>query len=191
MPRLATATLAAFALIGCGTAALAASAGSGGPYTEPASGFTHGRAAEWEAALDTALDRPLTGAGGDAYLVASRRHQGQAVARYAHSLPLEAWAELGPLGLALVLALYGVAARLVWGIRRHPDAWLAAPAVVAFLLANLVDWPWHLAGSAAAWALALGACLACRRGPRDRGRPETETPARAREIGPTPRARAA
>jgi hypothetical protein len=33
------------------------------------------------------------------------------------------------------------------------------PTVVAFLLANLIDWPWHLAGSGAVWAAALGGLL--------------------------------
>ena len=83
-----------------------------------------------------------------------------AVTLYAHNLPLEAWAEMGPLGLALVLGLYASAGTLLWRIRRHPDAWLVAPGVAAFLLANLVDWPWHLAGATAIWAICLGGCLA-------------------------------
>ena len=29
----------------------------------------------------------------------------------------------------------------------------------AFLVASLVDWPWHLAGSGAIWALCVGALL--------------------------------
>jgi hypothetical protein len=49
---------------------------------------------------------------------------------------------------------------LLWRIRNDPRAWLVAPAVAAFLLANLVDWPWHLAGLGAVWAAALGACVA-------------------------------
>ncbi|MGH2925195.1 MAG: O-antigen ligase family protein [Solirubrobacterales bacterium] len=160
----ACALIAAGAAIAIVLAALAfASAGGARPWTEPVSGFTHGRTAEWSAAVATATDRPVGGAGADAYAVASARHQGHDETLYAHDLPLEAWAELGPLGLMLVVGLFGSVGVLVWRIRRHPDAWLVAPAAAAFLLANLVDWPWHLAGSAAVWALALGACLALRR----------------------------
>lgn len=131
-----------------------------GPWIEPASGFAHGREDQWRAAVDTALDHPVLGAGAEAYLRASAVHQGSAVSRYAHDLPLEAWAELGPLGLALVLALLGFTARLLWRIRASGAAWLVAPAAAAFLLANLVDWPWHLAGVGALWAAALGGCVA-------------------------------
>jgi O-antigen ligase len=133
------------------------------PWVEPADGLTHGRTAEWNAAVLTATRNPVTGAGADAFAAASAGEPGKPASLYAHELPLEAWAELGPLGLALVLCLYGSVVSLLWKVRRHPMAWLFAPAVAAFLLANLVDWPWHLAGSGAVWALALGACLALRR----------------------------
>ena len=79
---------------------------------------------------------------------------------YAHNLPLEIWAELGPLGLALAVVLFASTAALVWRLRSERRAWLLAPAVLAFPLANLVDWTWHLAGAAALWAAALGALLA-------------------------------
>jgi O-antigen ligase len=137
-----------------------------GPWIEPSSGFTHGREDQWRAAVDTALDHPVLGAGSEAYLRASAANQGSEVSRYAHDLPLEAWAELGPLGLLLVLALVGFTGGLVWRIRGDPRAWLVAPAAAAFLVANLVDWPWHLAGAGAMWAAALGACVAIDRAAR-------------------------
>lgn len=140
---------------------------TGGPWTEPSSGFTHGREDQWRAAVDTALDHPVLGAGAEAYLRASVAHQGSEVSRYAHDLPLEAWAELGPVGLVLTLALLAFAGRLLWRVRGDPRAWLVAPAVAAFLLANLVDWPWHLAGVGALWAAALGGCLAIEAGPTE------------------------
>jgi O-antigen ligase len=141
-------------------ASLAIAQRTSGPWTEPSSGFTHGRVDQWRAAIDTAVDHPVLGAGGEAYLRASAADQGSQVSRYAHNLPLEAWAELGPLGLALVLALGAFTGLLLWRIRSDPRAWLVAPAAAAFLLANLVDWPWHLAGAGAMWAAALGACVA-------------------------------
>ena len=137
---------------------------SDGPWTEPGSGFTHGRSDQWHAAIETALDHPVAGVGAEAYLQASAADQGNQVSRYAHDLPLEVWAELGPAGLVLVVALGCFVAMLLWRIRLHPDAWFVAPAAAAFLLANLVDWPWHLAGAGAMWAAALGTCVAIDRG---------------------------
>jgi O-antigen ligase len=98
----------------------------------------------------------LLGAGADAYYIASLPHHGAATTRYAHDLPLELAAELGVLGLLLGLALYASAA---WTISRATNSsalWLLAPAAVAFLASNLVDWTWHLAGLGALWAAAIG-----------------------------------
>lgn len=139
--------------------AFAFGADDAAPGVEPVSGFDHGRAAEWEVAIDAALARPLAGAGADAYAMAAVG-EGGGETLYAHNLPLEAWAELGPLGLILILLLYGSVAELCWRLRRDPRAWLLAPAAAAFLLANLVDWPWHLAGAAAVWAVAVGGLVA-------------------------------
>jgi hypothetical protein len=158
--RLAVASTVAAVAASAAIAVASLAGGSGRRWVEPVSGFTHGRSAEWSAAARTALDHPISGAGADAYLAASADHQGDAVTLYAHDLPLESWAELGPLGLALTLGLYASVAALLWRIRRHPEAWLVAPGAAAFLLANLVDWPWHLAGAAAVWAICLGGCLA-------------------------------
>jgi O-antigen ligase len=165
--RRRVAAVAVLAAVLAGAVTLEASASNDRrPWVEPASGFSHGRTAQWEAAFDTVADRPILGSGSEAYGRASAGHQGGAFSIYAHDLPLEAWAELGLLGLALVCALYGCAGWLVWRIRNRPEAWFLAPAVVAFLLANLVDWPWHLAGIGATWALALGGCIALGRGAR-------------------------
>jgi len=46
--------------------------------------------------------------------------------------PADAPAELGPLGLLLVIGLYATVAALIWRIRRHPSLFLVAPGVVAF-----------------------------------------------------------
>jgi hypothetical protein len=119
----------------------------------------HGRLDIWREALDSFADRPLHGGGADAYWFASADHQEGRTVFYAHSLPLELAAELGIAGLLLALALYAAAGRALWRARAGPAVWLLGPAAAAFLAANLVDWPWHLAGSGAVWALALGAIL--------------------------------
>ena len=127
-----------------------------GPGDGPQSGFLHGREDTWEAAVETFADRPLHGTGADAFLAGSARHQGGAAIVFAHDLPLELAAELGVAGLLLALALYAATVELAWSARATRAAWLFAPAALGFLLANLLDWPWHLAGVGAIWALACG-----------------------------------
>jgi O-antigen ligase len=98
----------------------------------------------------------LAGSGADAFLPASARHQREGPVLFAHDLPLELAAELGALGALLALALYASAAAAVWRARATRAGPLLAPAVLTFLAGSLVDWPWHLAGSGAVWAAALG-----------------------------------
>jgi hypothetical protein len=148
----ATALLALAALAGALAFGPAAGRGAG-----PASGFLHGRSATWSAAAQTFADRPLAGAGADAFLAGSARHQRGQTVVFAHSLPLELAAELGVAGLVLALCLYAAAGRALWHSRSSRATWLLGPASAAFLLAGLLDWPWHLAGAGAVWALATGA----------------------------------
>jgi O-antigen ligase len=118
-------------------------------------GVTHGRLALWRAGVATYRDRPVLGAGADAFLVASVRHQRSGPTAFAHDLPLELAVELGVAGFLLGLGLYGAAGGLLLRAPRE-SAVLLGPAVAAFLVASLVDWPWHLAGSGAIFAAALG-----------------------------------
>lgn len=118
----------------------------------------HGRLRIWEEAVRTFADRPLRGGGADSYLFASAPHQQANNVYYAHQLVLEFAAELGIAGLLLALALYAAIVRLLL-CARGPSAALLWPAAAAFAAANLVDWPWHLAGSGAVWALAAGGLL--------------------------------
>ena len=129
-------------------------------------GFWHGRLALWHVAVETGQDRPLIGGGADGFLPASLIHQPSSPIRFAHDLPLELAAELGIVGLLLALALYGATARELWRCRARTPFWLLAPAAIAFPAANLIDWPWHLAGSGAVWATALGALAAWEPGHR-------------------------
>jgi hypothetical protein len=132
--------------------------GSGGSPSR--GGLAHGRTQEWKAAVQTWLDRPLAGAGSGAYYQASLGHQGSSPSLYAHDLPLELAAELGVGGLLLSVALYASSIAVLVRERARLAVWLLGPAVGVFLIANLVDWPWHLTGLGAAWACALGGCLA-------------------------------
>jgi hypothetical protein len=126
--------------------------------------FTHGRTWMWSASYRTAVKRPLYGFGAGSFYDAtvSRQPGHGRVTRFAHDLPLEQWVETGIVGLLLALALYAAAGLALWRARGSRALWLLGPAVAAFLLANLVDWPWHLAGVGALAALALGGLIPAR-----------------------------
>jgi O-antigen ligase len=123
-------------------------------------GFWHGRLTLWGKTIQTAEDRPLIGGGADGFLAASILYQRSSPIRFAHDLPLELAAELGIAGFLLALGLYVTSARELWRARTSATAWILVPAAAAFLVANLIDWPWHLAGCGAVWAAALGAISA-------------------------------
>lgn len=127
-----------------------------GPAGEPDSGFTHGRADIWSAAIDTAADGPFEGAGALTFLPATAQAGHPAPDKLAHNLVLEAWVELGWPGLLASLALVLSAALLALRSRGTDAGWLLAPGAVAFLVAAMIDWPFHLPASAAAFALILG-----------------------------------
>ena len=133
---------------------------------------SHGRVGLWRAALHTATERPVQGFGAGTFLAATRERQLEerpVPTRFAHDLALQEWVELGVAGLLAVVAWYvAVATTLVREIaspRPNPAAWLLAPAVAAFPLANLLDWPWALTATGALWALAVGGLLASREQP--------------------------
>jgi O-antigen ligase len=151
--RLAAAAAVLAVAVVAGSLAFGAQAGRG---AGAAAGFLHGRDSTWGAALDTFRDRPFAGAGADAFLAGSAQHQGGQTILFAHSLPLELAAELGIAGLVLALALYATSARMIWRARQTSAGLMLGPAAAAFLVASLVDWPWHLAGAGAAWAIAAG-----------------------------------
>lgn len=124
-------------------------------------GFGHGRSGIWTAAAETARERPLAGHGLESFAAASRSRQLRerpAPVQYAHNLPLEAWVELGAAGLLLVAGLYGAVALAAVRATREAAA-LLGPAALAFLAANLLDWPWHLVGCGVLWAIAVGGLL--------------------------------
>jgi hypothetical protein len=146
-----------------GTAAMASGGTTTGPIPQPGNGgFSHGRLHLWSAAVRAAEQRPVYGFGADSFLAATFTEQDrfQPPIRYAHDLPLELAVELGIPGFLLALALYGASADVLRRQRSETRMWLLGPAVAAFLIANLIDWSWHLAGSGAIWAAALGGTLA-------------------------------
>ena len=64
-------------------------------------------------------------------------------------------------GVLLIVALYGAVGLAVVDASRKA-AVLLGPAAIAFLAANLFDWPWHLAGAGMLWAIAVGGLIGAR-----------------------------
>jgi O-antigen ligase len=125
------------------------------PTTGSAEGFatrhlreagSGGRVQLWEAAVDAFNSQPLAGLGIGGYEAWWRAHGSLGLkARDAHSLFLEAAAELGVAGLLLALAFFALALRAAIGARaRSPGAATAAAALVVGLVSAAIDWTWEL-----------------------------------------------
>ncbi len=93
----------------------------------------------WEVALDQARDHPVLGDGAGTYVRHWLAERDVPVgARDAHGLFVETLGELGPLGLALVIA---VLALPLLSARRTP---VAAAALAAFVAHAAFDWDWEM-----------------------------------------------
>jgi O-Antigen ligase len=105
----------------------------------------HGRADYWRVAIRMTERDPLLGGGAggfERHWLQERRAANNA--RDAHNLYLETLAELGPLGLALLVV--ALAAPLLGIMRARASALAAATAAafVAFIVHAAVDWDWEL-----------------------------------------------
>jgi O-antigen ligase len=128
-----------------------------------------GRHDFWRVAIDAFEEKPLAGHGAGTYEFSwDKLRTIKLDVLDAHSLYLEAFAELGLLGGLLVLALFGSILWVGFG------AWRAAPlpqreAYAALFAAMLIyavgvgfDWFWEIAGLGAVFCLAAGALAAAR-----------------------------
>jgi len=106
----------------------------------------NGRAQLWRLAWDDAKRHPLLGAGAGTYERYFLAHQPKDVGlvRDAHSLYVETLAEVGPLGLGLLIVLLLTPLATLRRARRHPLVPAAVGAYVAYLVHTGVDWDWEL-----------------------------------------------
>lgn len=105
----------------------------------------NGRGDYWRVAAEMVREEPLLGHGAGTFEAQWLLERPVAFhARDAHNLYLETLAELGPLGLALLLATLVVPLLALPEARRYPLRPAAAGAFVAFLLHAAVDWDWEL-----------------------------------------------
>jgi O-antigen ligase len=163
-PRHAMAVLAVVAVAGAAAIALGGQSFASEPTsTNPSERLLSlsgsGRAEYWRVALRDVHAHPWLGSGGGSYgRYWLQERSGDLPARDAHSLELETLAELGPLGLALLLG--ALALPLVAGVRArgHPLAPAALGAYVAYLVHSAVDWDWEVPAVTLA-GLACGAAL--------------------------------
>lgn len=117
------------------------------------------RPAYWRVAVHDIERHPVLGSGAgtfDDYWYAHRPDV--TFARDAHSLYLETVAELGPLGLVLLLAVLLPPLAAAVAARSHPATAIAAGGYVAFLVHAGLDWDWEMPATTLA-GLACAAVL--------------------------------
>ena len=108
---------------------------------------SNGRIDLWRSAWHEARAHPLLGGGAGSYEAWWMQHRPvpQQV-RDAHSLYLQTLAEVGPLGLALLLAALCAPLLAAARNRRRPYVSFALAVWVAYLLHTGADWDWQLTG---------------------------------------------
>jgi O-Antigen ligase len=117
------------------------------------------RSEYWRVAWREWTDHPALGGGAGSFQRFWLRHRSNDLpVRDAHSLYLETLAELGPLGLALLLCALAVPLVAVGAARGHPLAAGALGGYVAYLVHTGIDWDWEMPAVTVA-ALACGVAL--------------------------------
>jgi O-Antigen ligase len=126
----------------------------------------NGRAGLWHLAWEDARLHPALGSGAGTYERYFLAHQPANIGRVrdAHSLYVETLAEVGPVGLVLLLAFLLTPLVAVRSARRHPLVPVAVGVYVAYLVHTGVDWDWELPAVTLTGLLAGAAILLAARG---------------------------
>ena len=121
------------------------------------------RAAAARAALQLAAERPLTGTGPNRAVLTWVQDSRRVTGRYVHNEYLQVLAELGFVGLALLIVLLASLAWAVWRGRPHAPlttVWAGAVAGLAALAVHsALDFLWHLPAIPLAGAVLAGLVL--------------------------------
>ncbi|MBA3734613.1 MAG: O-antigen ligase family protein [Actinobacteria bacterium] len=106
----------------------------------------NGRADLWQLAWEDATKHPVLGAGAGTYERYFLAHQPSDVSRVrdAHGLYIETLAELGPVGLLLLLGALALPLTVLAAARTNPLVPAAAGAYAAYLVHTGADWDWEL-----------------------------------------------
>jgi hypothetical protein len=107
----------------------------------------NGRDVQWKVAWEDYTRHPVLGSGAGSYEQYWLQHRpipGKVID--AHSLYLETLAELGPVGLAFLLAGLGVPVLAAVAARRRALVPAAFAAYLAYLAHAAIDWDWELPG---------------------------------------------
>ena len=105
----------------------------------------NGRSAYWRVSARMVEHHPLLGEGAGSFARTWLRERPVAnEARDAHNLYLETLAELGPIGLVLLLLVLVTPFRPVPRVWRDPSAPVAVGVLTAFLIHAAVDWDWEI-----------------------------------------------
>ena len=105
----------------------------------------NGRSAYWRVAVRMVESKPLLGEGAGSFSRTWLRERPVAnEARDAHNLYLETLAELGPIGLVLLLLVLLTPFRTVPRVWRDPSAPVAVGVLTAFIIHAAVDWDWEI-----------------------------------------------
>jgi hypothetical protein len=143
----------------------------------------NGRYDLWRLAWEDAGDHRWLGSGAGTYGRYFLKHQPADVSfvRDAHGLYIETLAELGPLGLALLVTALGIPLVVATRIRGNPIVPAAAGAYVAFLVHAIVDWDWEVPAVMLAGLVCGGSILLL--GRRDPALFELGVPVRVVAVG--------
>jgi hypothetical protein len=126
----------------------------------------NGRADLWRLAWDDAAEHPLLGAGAGTYERYFLAHQPAQISRVrdAHGLYIETLAEVGPIGLILLLSALLIPLAALRSVRTHPLVPGAVGAYVAYLVHTGIDWDWELPAVTIAGLLCAASILIAARG---------------------------
>jgi O-antigen ligase len=100
----------------------------------------------WTVALDQWRENIVLGSGAGTFVLYWLREESESAVLDAHSLYVETLAEVGPLGLTLLLAALSVPIIAAVRFREHPLTGAGAAAYTAYLVHAGLDWDWEMPG---------------------------------------------